>query len=490
MTDDCCDAYLRLSRSTRDSVTSVISTTIAHPALSTMRQRVAAASQDGDLSSSSSTFPTTRQRSFETHRRPRRSHPPRNDHEPTLLGSVAKLVRLVVLALILALVVPYAKTYLFGNTWSTEVVAKNATLHLDSSKHPYHHAEQQQNQAKRANANDEVDVFNFKHQDYLSTARRDAKAKLSNPVVATASPAAAIAKPNTNPKQQQQQQQQKQRQATTRIPKSRARRNTANRNHNNDDDGSSDDDHDDDDDDNQNDKYYHNQDAAASNTIIHFVSVILSLLSTAVLFTLGFATVPLMQFLHICVYLASSIYHYLRLSLSHMLRPIVHVLAPLTYLMSGIMYMFVQTPYRLISTVARELYPVYIFLGAASVVGISMGLAAAAILYVSAFLFVDRVEQAQHAQIRRIPTTKSRSMAEHKHPTSPDQIDPNHYAAHQTYSTLTRTPGFRTSLHTSHPESHSPSRPYRNTSRADTTTPAVARSAFTAPNHTLRTGAT
>ncbi|CDU25138.1 uncharacterized protein SPSC_04972 [Sporisorium scitamineum] len=312
-------------------------------------------------SSSSSASPTTRQRAFEhqcsssrTRSRPR-PHP--RDGEPTLLGSVGTLVRLALVALVLALVVPYIRTHLFRSS------AKSVDARV--GKNAYHHHEPPPVHVGRnvgEEGKGEVDVFNFSHQGYLAAAGRADKRK----AVASASPTAVVAAPSSKrTQQQQQQQQQKERKSTTRT------RSNTHTNRSNDDEDEEDDE----------------QPPSTTFSILTLLSTLYALTLT----TLRFASIPFVHLFRLTLSLISTSYHAFRFSLSHTLRPILHLLAPLTYLVSGILFVFVQTPIRVLTVVAIELYPVYIFLGAATVVGLTMGVVSAGVMYLSAFVFVDRL---------------------------------------------------------------------------------------------------
>ncbi|SJX64992.1 uncharacterized protein SRS1_15819 [Sporisorium reilianum f. sp. reilianum] len=310
-------------------------------------------------SSSSSTSPTTRQRAFEHQRSSSRTRtrPRPRDGEPSVLGSVGTLVRLALLALVLAWVVPYMRTYLFGGS-----AARNATsVDVKAGKNPYHHqAQQPVYDVVRNGGGDEgkaeVDVFNFSHQDYLAAAGRTEKRK----AVASASRSAVVA--STPSKRTPKQQRKK--------PATRTRST------------------DDEDDDND---YDNTQHTSPSTSILSLAITLLSHLYALVATALRFASIPFVHLLRLTLALTAKCYHAMRFSLSHTLRPIVHLLAPLTYLVSGILFVFVQTPLRVLTAVATELYPVYIFLGAATVVGIGMGVLSAGVMYLSAFIFVDRL---------------------------------------------------------------------------------------------------
>ena len=89
------------------------------------------------------------------------------------------------------------------------------------------------------------------------------------------------------------------------------------------------------------------------------------------------------------VRLLASTYWGLRLALSHTLRPLLLAAAPLTYLLAGAHFLFLATPLAILAAIAADLYPLYIFLGAATLLGISIGSAAALVLYSAAFLLPD-----------------------------------------------------------------------------------------------------
>ncbi|PWN48492.1 hypothetical protein IE53DRAFT_370567 [Violaceomyces palustris] len=80
----------------------------------------------------------------------------------------------------------------------------------------------------------------------------------------------------------------------------------------------------------------------------------------------------------------------LRWSVNQMLRPVLVMLAPLGYLLAGLIYLFVSTPSRWVGYLVKELYPVYLFLGAAGFIGAGMGFGASLILYMASFVLIDR----------------------------------------------------------------------------------------------------
>ncbi|KAI3486335.1 hypothetical protein L1887_50229 [Cichorium endivia] len=110
------------------------------------------------------------------------------------------------------------------------------------------------------------------------------------------------------------------------------------------------------------------------------------------------------------------------------------------YLVSGILYVFVHVPLRVITTVATELYPVYIFLGAASVVGITMGIVAAAVLYLTAFIFVDRIPS---NKVER-PIQNDMESDDYFN-TNTKQSYPRSRSAYPNYSQLSKQPSFQSS---------------------------------------------
>ncbi|EST09232.1 hypothetical protein PSEUBRA_001186 [Kalmanozyma brasiliensis GHG001] len=308
-----------------------------------MRQRTPS-SNDG-YSSSSSTSPA-RQRAY-TPRSPPRSRTRPSPDEPTLTGSIGKLVRLAIFAVLLALIVPFVRTRLFG---SSPNPAKNATV--DVSVRPTAFPSQE----VFTSGDEEVDVFNFKHEDYLAPARAAKKAG------GVSSKPSSSVPPKTKTKKQES------KGKVSKAPKKQPRVQ-----------------HDDDEEDDERDSPA----SSALSTLTHLFFTLYHLTRA----TLYLTIIPFSHIFRLGARLTSTSYHYFRLSLSHTLLPVFHLLAPLTYLVSGIFFVFVQTPFNLVSAIVTELYPVYIFLGAATVVGLSMGVVAAGVLYLSAFMFVDRVQK-------------------------------------------------------------------------------------------------
>ncbi|PWN36005.1 uncharacterized protein FA14DRAFT_160922 [Meira miltonrushii] len=90
------------------------------------------------------------------------------------------------------------------------------------------------------------------------------------------------------------------------------------------------------------------------------------------------------------------------------------VTAPFVYLIEGLLFIFVWIPARAIKVVVRELYPVYVFLGAALAVGTAMGIAAAVVLYVGSFVFGDRskLESSLYERGERLPREMEQYVAD------------------------------------------------------------------------------
>lgn len=91
------------------------------------------------------------------------------------------------------------------------------------------------------------------------------------------------------------------------------------------------------------------------------------------------AAVPLVKW---CLYLARSTAYaafvLTRAVVLEVLRPVrVLVAAPIIYLFLGFYLVFVRTPYRLLCTIAREGYPVYLFLAAGGMAGLALGIGSA-----------------------------------------------------------------------------------------------------------------
>lgn len=90
------------------------------------------------------------------------------------------------------------------------------------------------------------------------------------------------------------------------------------------------------------------------------------------------------------------------------------VTAPFVYLIEGLLFIFVWIPARVIKVIVRELYPVYVFLGAALAVGTAMGIAAALVLYVGSFVFGDRskLENSLYERGERLPREMEQYIAD------------------------------------------------------------------------------
>ncbi|SPC64708.1 uncharacterized protein UHOD_07062 [Ustilago sp. UG-2017b] len=332
-----------------------------------MRQR-RPSSPSASSSVSPPTSPSTSPRRTHTRIRSRSSI---DSSEPAVIGGIGKLLRLVLYAAVLALIVPYIHGFLFG---STEVgidggnAAKAGTnVSVGGPKAVVKGAKGVLEQVT-----EQVDMSNLKHDDYLASTAKHAKQ------VSNASPTAVIAKPLP----------QKQQAQKAPRPKPPTRRSQ----HHNE----------------EEEEYIHPSPPSNSRNLISTLLSMLSAIYDLTLSLLHITSIPFRLLFSLVLSLITSIYGYSRLALSHTLRPVVTLLAPLTYLVSGILYVFIQTPARLIGAVLTELYPVYIFLGAATAVGLAMGLVAAAVLYITAIVFVDRVPKQQREQARLVEANKGK----------------------------------------------------------------------------------
>ncbi|KAJ1023384.1 hypothetical protein NDA18_004908 [Ustilago nuda] len=287
--------------------------------------------------------------------------------EPAVIGGIGKLLRLVLYAAVLALIVPYIHGFLFG---STEVGIDGGNAAKAASNVNIAAPKALVKGAK--GVLEQVDVSNLKYDDYLASTAKHAK-QVSNP-----SPTTVIAKPLA-------QKQQAQKAARPKPPTRRSQL------HNE-----------------EEEEYIHPSPPSNSPNLISTLLWMLSAIYGLTLSLLHITSIPFRLLFSLVLSLITSIYGYSRLALSHTLRPVVTLLAPLTYLVSGIVYVFIQTPARLIGAVLAELYPVYIFLGAATAVGLAMGLVAAAVLYLTAIVFVDRVPKQQREQARLVEANKGK----------------------------------------------------------------------------------
>lgn len=85
---------------------------------------------------------------------------------------------------------------------------------------------------------------------------------------------------------------------------------------------------------------------------------------------------------------ASSIYAGIKYVVLHSLRPFrILIIAPIAYLLLGLYHVFIEIPWGYVSFLAKELYPLYLFLGAATTVGLGLGLGAAIVLLAGSFVF-------------------------------------------------------------------------------------------------------
>ncbi len=208
-----------------------------------------------------------------------------------------------------------------------------------------------------------MDVFNFKHEDYLQLARRDGRniarggeTEEEGKAVGSPSGVALSEKPKAGTSAQRSAAGQQRKQKSNKNPSSTAaekhRQTRKARNQPK---------HDyqiDDDDDEDNEDYYADNHSNPST-----LYTIFSTLFRLTLTTLRFISIPFSLLFSLLLSLFRSVYHYSRVALSTTLQPVVYFSAPLTYLLSGIVYVFLQVPLIFVLGIARELYPVYIFWG-------------------------------------------------------------------------------------------------------------------------------
>ncbi|PWY99200.1 hypothetical protein BCV70DRAFT_218147 [Testicularia cyperi] len=305
-------------------------------------------------------------------------------------SSIKKLLQLAVVALLLALVVPYVRSHIFGSSSSSSASSNPASAALKNPHHPTHPRLKATPSANHDH-DTEPSVFDFTHRDYLvrnsgSDTTRDAVVPISDaqdlsedlddngnsrPARRRANSGSTPSSRSTSASRSKLQRQQRTRQQQK---KSRSRR--------------AQNDEDDDDVDYEDDDEQDQESEWHPSRSLHWLRSAFSLLYSTALF----ASIPFQLLYHAVVFVVLKGYFGFRWGLSHTLRPVVVGFAPLTYLVAGMVYIFIQVPGRVLGVVVRELYPVYIFLGAASVMGITMGLLAAGILYITAFVFVDRVK--------------------------------------------------------------------------------------------------
>lgn len=88
------------------------------------------------------------------------------------------------------------------------------------------------------------------------------------------------------------------------------------------------------------------------------------------------------------------------LTLSIFLRPMLIILSPFYYVFSGFYFVLVLIPVRIIKAVVKEVYPLYIFFGIAGVLGASLGLGSAGVLWFGSLIFKDESEVNQNAEPR------------------------------------------------------------------------------------------
>ncbi len=99
---------------------------------------------------------------------------------------------------------------------------------------------------------------------------------------------------------------------------------------------------------------------------------------------------PLHLFLRSTSYCAHAAYSSTRAVFLHSLRPLrILVVAPIAYLLLGLYHVFVEIPAGILGWLAAEAYPLYLFLGAATTIGLGLGLGAAVVLLCGSFLFKE-----------------------------------------------------------------------------------------------------
>lgn len=97
--------------------------------------------------------------------------------------------------------------------------------------------------------------------------------------------------------------------------------------------------------------------------------------------------VPFRLALRLVLYLLVRSYRTCKWMLMHALRPVRIGLAPVVYLLQGAAQVFILAPARGIQRIARELYPLYVFTGAALAVGTTLGAAAGITMLVGSWIF-------------------------------------------------------------------------------------------------------
>ncbi|KDN36493.1 hypothetical protein K437DRAFT_271125 [Tilletiaria anomala UBC 951] len=87
---------------------------------------------------------------------------------------------------------------------------------------------------------------------------------------------------------------------------------------------------------------------------------------------------------------ASSVYAFTKSCVLHSLKPVrLLLLAPVAYLLLGLYYIMLELPLAAFIVVGKELYPLYLFLGAAVTIGITLGTGAGVVLLLGSFVFND-----------------------------------------------------------------------------------------------------
>lgn len=99
------------------------------------------------------------------------------------------------------------------------------------------------------------------------------------------------------------------------------------------------------------------------------------------------------------------------------LRPVrILVAAPILYLFLGFYLVFIQAPYRLFNVLAREGYPIYLFLAAGTMAGIALGIGAAFFLVMGTALINDTDTPAPHDRARSREQAQRKPHKQAHHP--------------------------------------------------------------------------
>lgn len=216
-----------------------------------------------------------------------------------MIGGIGKLLRLALFAALLALVVPYIRGFLFGNPNGLikdgANVTKGINVSMSAAKGAVKGAKEVIQEVV-ADVEEGLDVFNFKHDDYLPSAvAKRGKDKVKD--LADSSPSAVIQKPAS--------QRQQLKKAAGSKPQPQPQPLSRTRQRNND----------------EEDFYLYPAPDTHSNTS-SVVSIILSILTTIYTLTIHlvqFGSIPFRLLFSLTLSLLTTIYSYSRLVLSHTL---------------------------------------------------------------------------------------------------------------------------------------------------------------------------